>query len=98
MPDREERTERTNKEKADGAREDVNLGSATTSRMERGAGQPSQPDKPLPKPTEKPGRAGGQTGRQPVGDEAGGITNGPPPEERHEEDELPPRGEGGSSR
>jgi hypothetical protein len=59
MQDRVDATERTDEEQAEGPSEDVNPGAATTSRMEHGPGQPSQPDKPIPPAS----REGGVTNR-----------------------------------
>jgi len=104
MPEREDPAERSQKEKAEGSRENVNVnasvneGSATTSRMERGSGQVSQPGKPLPETTSKPGGAGGpggQSGQHPDTKgqtDAGGITNRPLHQEEQEQGGLPPRG------
>jgi hypothetical protein len=81
-----------NKEKAEGSRENVNLGdhggkldhsNGAENPMERGSGQVSQPNK-------SQGSAKDRKGRQ---DEAGGITNRPLSEEQREEEQLPPRGE-----
>ncbi len=82
------------KEKAEGSRENVNLGDAAgkpdhsngaENPMERGSGQPSQPEK-------SPQGGGKDERRHGERDQAGGITNRPLPEERQEEEQLPPRG------
>jgi hypothetical protein len=61
MPDREDPKERSNEEKAEDSRRNVDVGinddSATDNPMERGAGQVSQPHRPLPKPSGSQGRA-----------------------------------------
>ncbi len=73
-------------EKAEGSRENVNLGQPNPAEsggdagapMERGAGQVSHPDRPV-HPTDP--------------DNAGGISNRPLSEEERKQGELPPRGE-----
>ena len=70
----------------DSANVDVNAGSATDSPMERGSGQLSQPDKPLPSKDEGAGAAGGSAQR------SAGITNRPVEEEQQNQEALPPRG------
>jgi hypothetical protein len=65
-------------------REEVNIGNATDSPMERGPGQVSDPGKPL----DQPGGAEG-SGKD---DQAGGITNRPLDEEQENQERLPPRG------
>ncbi len=67
----------SNKEKAEGSRENVNLGTGADSPMERGSGQVSQPDK-------------GVRGDH---EDAGGISNRPLSEEETLDRELPPRGQ-----
>ena len=57
---------------------DVNEGMATDNPMERGSGQVSKPEKPLP---DKEGGKGG------------GITNRPLEDEEQNQAELPPRGQ-----
>jgi hypothetical protein len=71
-------------------RDDVNKGSATTERMERGSGQVSQPDKPIP--STGGGGAGGAQANRGAAQRSAGITNRPPDEEERNQDELPPRG------
>lgn len=69
------------KEKAEGSRENVNLGQQPeppeSEPMERGAGQVSHPGKPI-HPADR--------------DNAGGIANRPLTEEERGQRELPPRG------
>jgi hypothetical protein len=81
----------SNKEKAEGSRENVNLGeqagkldraNGAENPMERGSGQRSEPAKPQGAPKRDEGN---QT-------DAGGITNRPLSEEHREEEQLPPRG------
>jgi hypothetical protein len=99
-------------EKAEGSRENVNVDAPKTSEsggdanspMERGAGQESQPEKPLPDPGgHEQGEHGGQgerggQGSLPRGypehdrDNAGGITNRPLNEEEENQRALPKRG------
>ena len=73
-------------EKAEGSRENVNVGQPNPAEsggdadtpMEHGAGQVSQPDKPI-HPTDR--------------DNAGGITNRPLSEEEQNQRDLPPSGQ-----
>ncbi len=69
----------SDKVKAEGSRENVNLGTDAGNPMERGSGQPSRPERPQPRRNDR--------------DDAGGITNRPLSEEQQEEAQLPPRGE-----
>ncbi len=73
----------SNMEPAEGSRENVNVGTGAGNPMERGAGQPSRPEKPVAGKTASGGRQ----------DQAGGITNRPLSEERGNQEELPPRGQ-----
>jgi len=96
--------DRSSTEKAEGSRENVNLdpedlnvdpkdvnaGSATDSPMERGSGQLSQPDKPLP--SRGGGGARGSAGTGGAAQRSAGITNRPVEEEQQNQEELPPRG------
>ncbi len=72
--------EASQKEKAEGSRENVNLGTDAGNPMERGSGQESHPEQPLSSDT------GGR-------DDAGGISNRPLSEEERLDHELPPRGQ-----
>ena len=73
-------------EKAEGSRENVNVGQPDPAEsggdagapMERGPGQVSHPEKPI-HPTNR--------------DNAGGITNRPLSEEEQNQQQLPPRGQ-----
>ncbi len=65
-----------NKEKAEGSRENVNLGTDAGNPMERGSGQVSQPERPI----------------EPDEDTAGGITNRPLSEEERSQNAVPSRG------
>ncbi len=67
----------SNKEKAEGSRENVNLGTDAGNPMERGSGQVSHPERP----------AEGDP------DNAGGITNRPLSEEERSQHAVPPRGD-----
>ncbi len=67
----------SDKEKAEGARENVNLGTDAGNPMERGGGQESEPDRPI----------------HTDADDAGGISNRPLSEEERLDRELPPRGQ-----
>ncbi len=67
----------SNKEKAEGSRENVNVGTGADNPMERGSGQVSQPERPV---------------KEDVHD-AGGISNRPLSEEEQRDRELPPRGQ-----
>ncbi len=71
----------SNKEKAEGSRENVNLGTDAGNPLERGSGQVSHPDRPL------------KDEQQGDTDNAGGITNRPLSEEEKQEHKLPPRGD-----
>ncbi len=76
MIDEMEPNQASRKEKAEGSRENVNLGTDAGNPMERGSGQPSEPNRPLKQDK----------------DDAGGISNRPLSEEERLEKELPPRG------
>ncbi len=67
----------SNKEKAEGSRENVNLGTDAGNPMERGSGQASHPERPV-------------EGDE---DNAGGITNRPLSEEERSQRAIPPRGD-----
>ncbi len=71
----------SNKEKAEGSRENVNLGTDAGNPMERGSGQVSEPGRPI-----EPRHRGDR-------DDAGGISNRPLSEEERLDRELPPRGQ-----
>jgi hypothetical protein len=90
--------DKSDMEKAEGSRENVNLpeqdvnwGSATgsddDSRMERGSGQVSRPEKPIEGGRQEQAGHGGSAQK------GAGITNRPLDEEKQNQDELPPRGE-----
>ncbi len=72
--------EASQKEKAEGSRENVNLGTDAGNPMERGSGQESHPERPLSSDA-------GDRG------DAGGISNRPLSEEERLDHELPPRGQ-----
>ncbi len=75
-----EPNEASQKEKAEGSRENVNLGTDAGNPRERGSGQESHPDRPLPS------KSGDR-------EDAGGISNRPLSEEERLDHELPPRGQ-----
>ncbi len=85
-------------EPAEGSRENVNLGPTDPASggeapapMERGAGQVSQPEKPLPEERDEKGKL--PTGYPSTdGDDAGGITNRPLSEEERNQRAVPGRG------
>ena len=101
MDDKYNPHDKSSTEKAEGSTENVNLdpndvnaGSATDSPMERGSGQVSRPEKPLP-PKGGKGKGGGADSGATEGGSAqpaAGITNRPIEEEQQNQEDLPPRG------
>jgi len=86
--DRDEKipSQASQKEEAEGSREtveetpaDVDEGLGARNPMERGSGQKSRPERPLPDPG--------------AGQHEAGITNRPLPEEDENQARVPPRGE-----
>jgi hypothetical protein len=67
----------SDKEKAEGSRENVNIGTGADNPMERGSGQNSRPNEPAKQDQ----------------DDAGGISNRPLSEEERLDQQLPPRGQ-----
>ena len=105
MDDKYNPQDKSSTEKAEGSRENVNVempdvDSASLNddretdnpveKMEKGAGQVSKPEKPLPS-TGGGGAGGAQANRGPAQDSAG-ITNRPLEQEQQGQERPPPRG------
>lgn len=76
---------KSNKEPAEGSREDLNVPAAAD--MERGAGQLSEPDKPAVPGADNPRHDKGGSAQP-----GSGITNRPLSDERQNQGDLPGRG------